>query len=126
MSKKLKKLGKAAAIAGAAYLASKTMAPKEKTPIKDYLTKDHKINYKGGDKNPNMPGFEDKYEMITGGDGNVYRGKKIGTKVQDNIDFGGPNLMLSPKKGGYIKAKNGTMVSKGQGMVMRPKKTIIS
>jgi hypothetical protein len=30
MSKKLKKLGKAAAIAGAAYLASKTMAPKEK------------------------------------------------------------------------------------------------
>jgi hypothetical protein len=33
-SKKLKKLGKAAAIAGAAYLASKTMAPKEK---KGYL-----------------------------------------------------------------------------------------
>jgi hypothetical protein len=30
MSKKLKKLGKAAAIAGAAYLASKTMAPKER------------------------------------------------------------------------------------------------
>jgi hypothetical protein len=102
MSKKLKKLGKAAAIAGAAYLASKTMAPKEK---KGYLSKFTKIDYKGGDRNPNMPGFEDKYEMITGGDGNVYRGKKIGTKVQDNIDFGGPNMMLSPKKGGYIKAK---------------------
>jgi hypothetical protein len=54
MSKKLKKLGKAAAIAGAAYLASKTMAPKEKKP---YLSKFTKINYKGGDRNPNMPGF---------------------------------------------------------------------
>jgi hypothetical protein len=54
MSKKLKKLGKAAAIAGAAYLASKTMAPKEK---KGYLSKFTKIDYKGGDKNPNMPGF---------------------------------------------------------------------
>jgi hypothetical protein len=123
MGKKSKKLMKAAALAGAAYLASKTMAPKEK---KGYLSKFTKIDYKGGDRNPTMPGFEDKYEMITGGDGNVYRGKKIGTKVQDNIDFGGPNMMLSPKKGGYIKAKNGTMISKGQGMVMRPKKTIIS
>jgi hypothetical protein len=47
MSKKLKKLGKAAAIAGAAYLASKTMAPKEK---KGYLSKFTKIDYKGGDK----------------------------------------------------------------------------
>jgi hypothetical protein len=122
MSKKLKKLGKAAAIAGAAYLASKLWHRRKKK----HLSKFTKIDYKGGDKNPNMPGFEDKYEMITGGDGNVYRGKKIGTKVQDNIDFGGPNMMLSPKKGGYIKAKNGTMVSKGQGMVMRPKKTIIS
>ncbi len=34
-------------------------------------------------------------------------------------------MMLSPKKGGYIKAKKGTMVSKGQGMVMR-RKNIIS
>jgi hypothetical protein len=39
MSKKLKKLGKAAAIAGAAYLASKTMAPKEKTGIPKTFTK---------------------------------------------------------------------------------------
>jgi hypothetical protein len=32
-------------------------------------------------------------------------------------------MMLSPKKGGYIKAKRGTMISgRGQGMVMRPKK----
>jgi hypothetical protein len=40
MSKKLKKLMKAAALAGAAYLASKNMGAgtKEKTPIKDYLT----------------------------------------------------------------------------------------
>jgi hypothetical protein len=34
-------------------------------------------------------------------------------------------MMLSLKKGGYIKAKGGTMVSLGQGIVMRPKKTII-
>jgi hypothetical protein len=46
MGKKSKKLMKAAALAGAAYLASKNMGAgtKEKTPIKDYLTKDHKIN----------------------------------------------------------------------------------
>ena len=128
MGKKSKTLMKAAALAGAAYLASKNMGAgtKEKTPIKDYLTKDHKINHKAGDRNPNMPGFEDKYEMITGGDGNVYRGKKIGTKVRDNIDFGGPNMMLSPKKGGYIKAVRGTMVDgRGQGKVMRTRKTTI-
>jgi hypothetical protein len=124
MSKKLKKLGKAAAIAGAAYLASKTMAPKEKTPIKDYLTKDHK--FKAGDRNPNMPYISKKYsyktDPLTGG---TVRDKVISSKVEAE-SFGGPNLMLSPKKGGYIKAKNGTMISKGQGMVMRPKKTIIS
>jgi hypothetical protein len=51
MSKKLKKLGKAAAIAGAAYLASKTMAPKErKRPKKLYKDK-----LQGGDRNPTMP-----------------------------------------------------------------------
>jgi hypothetical protein len=51
MGKKLKKLMKAAALAGAAYLASKNMGAgtKEKTPIKDYLTKDHK--FKAGDRN---------------------------------------------------------------------------
>jgi hypothetical protein len=40
MGKKSKKLMKAAALAGAAYLASKNMGAgtKEKTPIKDYLT----------------------------------------------------------------------------------------
>jgi hypothetical protein len=126
MGKKSKKLMKAAALAGAAYLASKTMAPKEKTPIKDYLTKDHKINYKAGDRNPNMPSISKKYsyktDPLTGG---TVRDKVISSKVEAE-SFGGPNLMLSPKKGGYIKAKNGTMVSKGQGMVMRPKKTIIS
>jgi len=123
MSKKLKKLGKAAAIAGAAYLASKTMAPKEK---KGYLSKFTKIDYKGGDRNPTMPTISKKYsyktDPLTGG---TVRDKVISSKVEAE-SFGGPNLMLSPKKGGYIKAKNGTMVSKGQGMVMRPKKTIIS
>jgi hypothetical protein len=48
MGKKSKTLMKAAALAGAAYLASKHMGAgkKEKTPIKDYLTGNHKINYK--------------------------------------------------------------------------------
>jgi hypothetical protein len=43
---------KAAALAGAAYLASKHMGAgkKEKTPIKDYLTGNHKINHKKGIK----------------------------------------------------------------------------
>jgi hypothetical protein len=128
MGKKSKKLMKAAALAGAAYLASKHMGAgtKEKTPIKDYLTKDHKINYKAGDRNPNMPSISKKYsyktDPLTGG---TVRDKVISSKVEAE-SFGGPNLMLSPKKGGYIKAKNGTMISKGQGMVMRPKKTIIS
>jgi hypothetical protein len=126
MGKKSKKLMKAAALAGAAYLASKNMGAgtKEKTPIKDYLTKDHK--FKAGDKNPNMPYISKKYsykeDPLTGG---TVRDKVISSKVEAE-SFGGPNLMLSPKKGGYIKAKNGTMVSKGQGIVMRPKKTIIS
>jgi hypothetical protein len=124
MSKKLKKLGKAAAIAGAAYLASKTMAPKEKTPIKDYLTKDHK--FKAGDRNPNMPYISKKYsyktDPLTGG---TVRDKVISSKVEAE-SFGGPNLMLSPKKGGYIKAVRGTMVDgRGQGKVMRTRKTTI-
>jgi hypothetical protein len=126
MGKKSKKLMKAAALAGAAYLASKNMGAgtKEKTPIKNYLTKDHK--FKAGDKNPNNAFISKKYSYIedplTGG---TVRDKVISSKVEAE-SFGGPNLMLSPKKGGYIKAKNGTMVSKGQGIVMRPKKTIIS
>lgn len=128
MGKKSKTLMKAAALAGAAYLASKHMGAgkKEKTPIKDYLTGNHKINYKEGDKNPTMPGLKDKFAEYTAEDGNVYRGKKIGTEVQDNIDFGGPRMMLSPKKGGYIKAVRGTMVDgRGQGKVMRTRKTTI-
>jgi hypothetical protein len=41
--------------------------------------------------------YED--DPLTGGDGNVYRGKKIGTsKVQDNIDFGGPRYDVVTKK----------------------------
>jgi hypothetical protein len=126
MGKKSKKLMKAAALAGAAYLASKNMGAgtKEKTPIKDYLTKDHK--FKAGDKNPNNAFISKTYsykeDPLTGG---TVRDKVISSKVEAE-SFGGPNLMLSPKKGGYIKAKNGTMVSKGQGIVMRPKKTIIS
>jgi hypothetical protein len=43
---------KAAALAGAAYLASKHMGAGKK---ENYLTKNHKINYKAGDRNPNMP-----------------------------------------------------------------------
>jgi hypothetical protein len=40
--------------------------------------------------------------------------------------FGGPRMMLSPKKGGYIKAVRGTMVDgRGQGKVMRTRKTTI-
>jgi hypothetical protein len=63
MGKKSKKLMKAAALAGAAYLASKHMGAgkKEKTPIKDYLTGNHKINYKAGDRNPNMPSISKTY-----------------------------------------------------------------
>ena len=123
MGKKSKTLMKAAALAGAAYLASKHMGAGKK---ENYLTKNHKINYKAGDRNPNMPSITKKYsyktDPLTGG---TVRDKVISSKVEAE-SFGGPNLMLSPKKGGYIKAKNGTMISKGQGMVMRPKKTIIS
>jgi hypothetical protein len=109
MSKKLKKLGKVAAGLGAAYALSKMGdGPMDGTEgvfpeTKGYLSKFTKL--KPGDKNPTMP----------------YKSKKSGKVIAER--FGD---MYSPKKGGYIKAKNGTMVSKGQGMVMRPKKTIIS
>ena len=119
---------KAAALAGAAYLASKHMGAgkKEKTPIKDYLTKDHKINYKAGDRNPNMPSITKKYSYkenpLTGG---TERDKVISSKVEAE-SFGGPRMMLSPKKGGYIKAVRGAMVDgRGQGKVMRTRKTNI-
>jgi hypothetical protein len=47
-------------------------------------------------------------------------------KLEADIDFGGPRMMLSPKKGGYIKAVRGTMVDgRGQGKVMRTRKTTI-
>jgi hypothetical protein len=107
MGKKSKKLMKAAALAGAAYLASKNMGAgtKEKTPIKDYLTKDHKINYKAGDRNPNMPSITKKYsyktDPLTGG---TVRDKVISSKVEAE-SFGGPNLMLSPKKVVTLKQK---------------------
>lgn len=128
MGKKSKTLMKAAALAGAAYLASKHMGAgtKEKTPIKDYLTKDHKINYKAGDRNPNMPSITKKYSYktneLTGG---TERDKVISSKVEAE-SFGGPRMMLSPKKGGYIKAVRGAMVDgRGQGKVMRTRKTTI-
>jgi hypothetical protein len=128
MGKKSKKLMKAAALAGAAYLASKHMGAgtKEKTPIKDYLTKNYKINYKAGDSNPNAPyrskTYSYKENPLTGG---TERDKVISSKVEAE-SFGGPRMMLSPKKGGYIKAVRGTMVDgRGQGKVMKSKKTII-
>jgi hypothetical protein len=87
MGKKSKTLMKAAALAGAAYLASKHMGAgkKEKTPIKDYLTGNHKINYKAGDRNPTMPAItEDNIltEFTAEAGGTVYRGKEIATKVR--------------------------------------------
>ena len=114
---------KAAALAGAAYLASKHMGAGTK---KNYLTKDHKINYKAGDRNPNMPSITKKYsyktDPLTGG---TVRDKVISSKVEAE-SFGGPNMMLSPKKGGYIKAVRGAMVDgRGQGKVMRTRKTTI-
>jgi hypothetical protein len=65
MGKKSKTLMKAAALAGAAYLASKHMGAgkKEKTPIKDYSNKkpQNKLQ-EAGDRNPNMPSItEDTY-----------------------------------------------------------------
>lgn len=113
MGKKSKKLMRSVALAGAAYLAGKhkgaegTAKPKSKTPIKDYFMKDYKINYKAGDRNPNAP-----------------TKNKAGT-IQAK-GFGGDDMMLSPKKGGYIKAVRGTMVDgRGQGKVMRTRKTNI-
>jgi hypothetical protein len=71
---------------------------KEKTPIKDYLTKDHKINYKAGDKNPNMPYISKKYsykeDPLTGG---TVRDKVISSKVEAE-SFGGPRSDVVTKK----------------------------
>ena len=123
MGKKSKKIMKAAALAGAAYLASKHMGAGKK---ENYLTKNHKINYKAGDRNPNMPSITKTYsykeDPLTGG---TVRDKVISSKVEAE-SFGGPRMMLSPKKGGYIKAVRGTMVDgRGQGKVMRTRKTTI-
>jgi hypothetical protein len=115
MSKKLKKLGKVAAGLGAAYALSKM----GKSPATDTGT------------------LDTEQEMISrniAAESQITSGavkqqmKKAAAKAASarESEMFGLGAMDGAKDGKMIKAKGGRMVSLGQGIVMRPKKTIIS
>ena len=115
MSKKLKKLGKVAAGLGAAYALSKM----GKSPATD--TGDL------GSEQANISRNISAESQITSG-AVKQQMKKAAAKAASarESEMFGLGAMDGAKDGKMIKAKGGRMVSKGQGIVMRPKKTIIS
>jgi hypothetical protein len=116
MGKKSKKLMKAAALAGAAYLASKHMGKSPATDTGDL-----------GSEQANISRNISAESQITSG-AVKQQMKKAAAKAASarESEMFGLGAMDGAKDGKMIKAKGGRMVSLGQGIVMRPKKTIIS
>jgi hypothetical protein len=115
MSKTLKKLGKVAAGLGAAYALSK-MGKASGTDTGTLDTEQEMISRNIAAESKITSGAV-KQQM-----------KKAAAKAASarESEMFGLGAMDGAKDGKMIKAKGGRMVSKGQGIVMRPKKTIIS
>jgi hypothetical protein len=107
---------KAAALAGAAYLASKHMGKSPATDTGTLDTEQEMISRNIAAESQITSGAV-KQQM-----------KKAAAKVIASAresEMFGLGAMDGAKDGKMIKAKGGRMVSLGQGIVMRPKKTII-
>lgn len=115
MSKKLKKLGKVAAGLGAAYLASK-MGKASGTDTGTLDTEQEMISRNIAAESKITSGALKKKMQAASA-------KLMKDKQSEMFGLG---AMDGAKDGKMIKAKGGRMVSLGQGIVMRPKKTIIS
>lgn len=115
MSKKLKRLGKAAAAAGAAYALSKMGKPTG-TDTGTLDTEQEMISRNIAAESKTTRGALKKTMQAA-------TAKAMKDKQSEMFGLG---IMDGAKDGKMIKAKSGALISKGQGRVMRSKKTIIS